>query len=173
MSIERYRLYDKNLDCAINLSVKERLTTKEALELLAERGIVVSYPTIALWVREGKFEGAEREETPRGAVWYIPRKSVEDFQKPEMGRPPKKKNEKLIKEYIKSASDEELLQKIRFDFNSIRPHRGYLETHLDTEYGSIEIPINAAALGIGDAEISDKKELELRKLALKRFREQC
>lgn len=92
MLIGWYKFFDKNLDCAINLSVKERLTTKEALELLAERGIVVSYPTIALWVREGKFKDAEREETPRGAVWYIPRKSVEDFQKPEMGRPPKAKD---------------------------------------------------------------------------------
>lgn len=67
------------------------LTTRQTLELLAKRGIKVSYPTVAQWVREGKFKGAKREETPRGAVWYIPKSSVEDFEKPEMGRPPKVK----------------------------------------------------------------------------------
>lgn len=65
------------------------LTTRQTLELLAERGIKVSYPTVAQWVREGKFKGAQLEETPRGAVWYIPKNSIENFEKPEMGRPRK------------------------------------------------------------------------------------
>ncbi len=71
---------------------KEMLTTKEVLEFLAEKGIIISYPTVALWVREGKFEGAERKQESRGVVWYIPKKSVEKFEKPKIGRPsPKKK----------------------------------------------------------------------------------
>jgi hypothetical protein len=69
------------------------LTTKKALEMLKARGVEVSYPTIALWVREGKFEGARREETPRGPVWLIPEESVVNFQPPTMGRPPKSKPE--------------------------------------------------------------------------------
>lgn len=70
------------------------LTTKQTLELLAERGIKVSYPTVAFWVREGKFKGAELKEESRGAVWYIPRESVENFERPKIGRPPIKKPKK-------------------------------------------------------------------------------
>ncbi len=66
----------------------DKVTTKEALTILQKRGITVPYPTLALWVREGRFEGAELDETnPRGSVWYIPRKSVETFEPPERGRP--------------------------------------------------------------------------------------
>ncbi len=63
------------------------LTTKQALELLAGRGIVVSYPTVAQWVRDGRFEDAEREETERGPVWRIPIESVKRFTPPQTGRP--------------------------------------------------------------------------------------
>jgi hypothetical protein len=66
------------------------VTTKKAQEMLAERGIEVSYPTLAQWTREGKFEGAEREETERGPVWRIPLDSIKKFQPPPMGRPPGK-----------------------------------------------------------------------------------
>jgi hypothetical protein len=72
------------------ISVKnEKLTTKEAQKLLESRGIKVVYSTIAHWVRSGKFVDAVQEDTPRGAVWYIPRSSVENFQPPAPGRPPK------------------------------------------------------------------------------------
>jgi len=63
------------------------VTTKKAQEMLAERGIAVSYPTLAQWTREGKFEGAEREQTERGPVWRIPVGSVRKFEPPKMGRP--------------------------------------------------------------------------------------
>jgi hypothetical protein len=67
----------------------DMVTTKEALELLRSRGLEVPYPTLALWVREGRFEGAELDESnPRGSVWYIPRTAVENFELPERGRPP-------------------------------------------------------------------------------------
>lgn len=65
------------------------ITTKQALEVLEGRGIKVSYPTIALWVRDGKFDGAKLKKESRGDVWYIPKSSVENFKKPEMGRPRK------------------------------------------------------------------------------------
>ena len=66
----------------------DMVTTKEALAILRDRGIDVPYPTLALWVRTGRFEGAQLDESnPRGAVWYIPRKSVEKFKPPERGRP--------------------------------------------------------------------------------------
>jgi transposase-like protein len=63
------------------------VTTKQAKELLAERGIAVSYPTVAQWVREGRFVGAERDETERGPVWRIPVESVKKFEPPKLGRP--------------------------------------------------------------------------------------
>jgi len=72
----------------------DMVTTKEALKILQVRGLDVPYPTLALWVREGRFKGAKLDESnPRGAVWYIPRKSVETFEPPERGRPAKPKAE--------------------------------------------------------------------------------
>ena len=69
----------------------DMVTTKEALTILQERGLKVPYPTLALWVRTGRFQGAELDESnPRGAVWYIPRKAVEKFLPPERGRPVKR-----------------------------------------------------------------------------------
>jgi len=71
-------------------NVKDKMvTTKETQELLQDRGINVAYSTIAYWVRTGKFSGAVQEETPRGVVWYIPKKSVDNFKQPESGRPKK------------------------------------------------------------------------------------
>jgi hypothetical protein len=69
------------------------ITTKRVQELLEERGINVSYPTIAQWVREGRFSGAVRDETERGPVWRIPLTSVKSFEPPKMGRPPKPETE--------------------------------------------------------------------------------
>jgi hypothetical protein len=69
----------------------DMVTTKEALDILRDRGIEVPYPTLALWVREGRFDGAELTDNPRGAIWLIPRKSVEKFNLPERGRPSSKK----------------------------------------------------------------------------------
>ena len=64
------------------------VTTKKAQEMLAERGISVSYPTVAQWTREGRFAGAELEETERGPIWRIPLDSVKAFEPPKVGRPP-------------------------------------------------------------------------------------
>jgi transposase-like protein len=63
------------------------VTTKQAKEILAERGITVSYPTIAQWVREGRFAGAQRDDTERGPVWRIPVEAVKKFEPPKAGRP--------------------------------------------------------------------------------------
>jgi hypothetical protein len=70
----------------------DRVTTTEALRILQERGLTVSYPTVARWVQNGLFEGAERVEETRGPVWMIPRASVMKFTPPKpTGRPPKAK----------------------------------------------------------------------------------
>lgn len=71
----------------------EMLTTKEAQKALEQRGINVAYSTIAYWVRTGKFRDAVQENTPRGAVWYIPKSSIDSFEQPGMGRPSKAKFE--------------------------------------------------------------------------------
>jgi hypothetical protein len=70
----------------------DMVTTNEALEILRQAGHKVPYSTIALWVREGRFVGAQLDENnPRGPVWLIPRSAVENFQVPQRGRPPKAK----------------------------------------------------------------------------------
>lgn len=70
----------------------DRVTTTEALRLLLGRGLTVSYPTVARWVQNGLFEGAERVEETRGPVWMIPRDAVMKFTPPKpTGRPPKPK----------------------------------------------------------------------------------
>jgi hypothetical protein len=63
------------------------ITTKKAQEMLAERGVSVSYPTVAQWTREGRFAGAVLEETERGPIWRIPLESVKAFEPPKVGRP--------------------------------------------------------------------------------------
>jgi hypothetical protein len=71
------------------------VNTKRARELLAERGIKVSYPTLAQWVREGRFAGAGLEETDRGPVWRIPVDSIRAFEAPKIGRPKSETTERL------------------------------------------------------------------------------
>ena len=67
----------------------EMVTTRQALEILQAAGLKVPYSTLALWVRQGKFDGAQLDETnPRGPVWLIPRRSVEAFRPPRRGRRP-------------------------------------------------------------------------------------
>ena len=48
--------------------------------------------TVQLWCKRGDvFPNAYLEETPRGPVYLIPEKDLENFTPPKMGRPPKKK----------------------------------------------------------------------------------
>ena len=68
------------------------LTTRETQSLLEQRGIKAAYSTVAHWVRTGKFRDAVQKNTPRGAVWYIPKPSVDSFVQPEIGRPAKEKS---------------------------------------------------------------------------------
>jgi hypothetical protein len=81
-------IWKYSLDRAINIYM-DMVTTKRAQEMLEKRGIKASYPTIAQWVREGRFPGALRDETERGPVWRIPVESVRSFKSPAMGRPTK------------------------------------------------------------------------------------
>jgi hypothetical protein len=73
------------------------VTTKQAQKILEGRGISISYPTIAQWTREGRFAGAEREETERGPVWRIPIEVVKSFDPPKPGRPSEKAKETTAK----------------------------------------------------------------------------
>ena len=62
----------------------KRLTTQQVAEKLKK-----PYPTVALWVRQGRFPHAEYEETPRGGVWWIPESDLVGFVAPKPGRPTK------------------------------------------------------------------------------------
>lgn len=69
------------------MSKKKFLTAKEFSEIHN-----VSRATVSSWCRAGKLEGAYQEQTPFGAVWYIPESTSKNFVKPVMGRPKKEKN---------------------------------------------------------------------------------
>lgn len=58
---------------------------------VAEKYEVNSY-TVKGWIRNGLLPNAKLEETIAGSVWLIPESDLEGFQKPEMGRPKKKKS---------------------------------------------------------------------------------
>ena len=64
------------------------ITTGEALTRWEARGMEVSYPNLALWVRSGEFKGARQERMPRGPVWMIVAASVESLEPPKRGRVP-------------------------------------------------------------------------------------
>ncbi|MCA1625028.1 MAG: helix-turn-helix domain-containing protein [Acidobacteria bacterium] len=55
---------------------------------VAKKYGVNSY-TVKGWIRSGLFPNAKLEETIAGSVWLIPESDLENFKKPEMGRPKK------------------------------------------------------------------------------------
>lgn len=50
---------------------------------------------VKVWAKNGLFPNARREETVAGSVWLIPEGDLENFKKPEMGRPKNKQKEKI------------------------------------------------------------------------------
>jgi predicted NAD/FAD-binding protein len=68
---------------------KEELTTSQVADRLKVKPV-----TVRKWLAENLFPNARREDTPRGAVWYIPVEDVNGFVKPTRGRPFKDKDNK-------------------------------------------------------------------------------
>lgn len=62
------------------------LTVRE----VAER-IGAAIPTVTLWCRSGKLDGARQESSPYGDYWLIPEKSLEGVTVRGRGRPAKVK----------------------------------------------------------------------------------
>jgi len=60
------------------------LTTQQVADRLG-----VGQSTVTLWCRQKRFPGAYRQETPRGALWWIPERDLQNFEPPKMGRPRK------------------------------------------------------------------------------------
>ncbi|HKQ04830.1 MAG TPA: helix-turn-helix domain-containing protein [Blastocatellia bacterium] len=68
---------------------KETLTSQQVADELA-----VPYSTVMLWLKQGRFPGAERDDSnPRGPVWLIPRTALDKVKLPKRGRPAKAKGE--------------------------------------------------------------------------------
>ncbi len=42
-----------------------------------------------MWCKQGRLQGARTIDTPRGSYWLIPESALKNFEKPELGRPPK------------------------------------------------------------------------------------
>jgi hypothetical protein len=61
--------------------------TKQAIEILRECGLTVTYTTLATWLQKGLIVGARHAPTPRGPVWEIPEKALREFQPPPRGWP--------------------------------------------------------------------------------------
>ena len=57
------------------------------------KAINVPYPTVALWLRAGRIEGATQLEIGGLKVWQIPAEAVKSYKgdqkRPKRGRPPK------------------------------------------------------------------------------------
>ena len=49
----------------------------------------VAYQTVMAWIYKGFFPNAQKEETPRGAYYLVPRSDLRDFKVPKRGRPSK------------------------------------------------------------------------------------
>lgn len=49
-------------------------------------------PTVNLWCRSGRLEGAYQESTPYGDYWLIPEESIKGIVVRGRGRPPKAKS---------------------------------------------------------------------------------
>jgi hypothetical protein len=66
----------------------DELTTSQ---VAARLGIGKS--TVTLYCRQGRFPNAVEEDTPRGKLWWVPERDIEDFTPPTPGRPPKARPE--------------------------------------------------------------------------------
>ena len=64
------------------------LTTQQVANELG-----AAYSTVMHWLRQGMFPGAQQVEESRGPVWYIPAADVENFERPQQGRPRKPESE--------------------------------------------------------------------------------
>jgi hypothetical protein len=62
------------------------------------------YPTVALWLRQGKVPGAYQESVGDFSVWQIPSDAVKDFQAPKLGRPKKEAEAAAAAKPTKGAS---------------------------------------------------------------------
>jgi excisionase family DNA binding protein len=49
----------------------------------------VGRSTVNLWCRQGRFPGAQMENSPVGSYWLIPESDLKGFKSPTLGRPPK------------------------------------------------------------------------------------
>lgn len=53
----------------------------------------VARSTVVKWCQEGRFDEARKLGGERRGVWVIPAASLETFERPPMGRPPKEDSE--------------------------------------------------------------------------------
>ena len=60
------------------------LRTKEVAEILG-----AAESSVRMWVRKGRFPGAQERQSPRGPYWEIPDTALEGFKMRRAGRPRK------------------------------------------------------------------------------------
>jgi len=74
-----------------------------------------------------------------------------------------------LKEYLESNSDDELIYRIKFDFDDVIPFDGWLPAHLSIGSELVEIALNTCDLKKAGIEIDSN--VELRKFALEQFKQ--
>jgi hypothetical protein len=63
---------------------EEMLTTQQIADELG-----VAYQTVMAWLYKGFFPNAQKEDTPRGPYYLVPRSDLRTFKAPKRGRPSK------------------------------------------------------------------------------------
>jgi hypothetical protein len=71
--------------------MKKKDTTTLSVREVSHR-LSAPLSTVRLWAQQGRFAGAELKETPAGSYWSIPESSLDQFERPERGRPAKARN---------------------------------------------------------------------------------
>lgn len=71
--------------------MKKKDTTALSVREVSHR-LSAPLSTVRLWAQQGRFAGAELKETPAGSYWSIPESSLDQFERPERGRPAKAKD---------------------------------------------------------------------------------
>ena len=55
------------------------------------------YPTVALWLRQGRIPGAQQVQVGSWTVWEIPAAALKNFASPQRGRPKQEPAAKVTK----------------------------------------------------------------------------
>ena len=94
--MSKYILYPSNFFLELFSSVYYYLIVSENYLKVSEvaKRYDVTVNAVKGWIKQGLLPNAKFEQNIVGSIWLVPESDLKDFQKPEMGRPKKKDEEK-------------------------------------------------------------------------------